>query len=100
MAIRKPRRHGMASLQEGLLVWPNVSWATRKCRLVATACPEYHSNNLASFDTIKVRLQTSQKTQFRGPIDCVMQTVRNEGFSGFYKGVTPPLVGWLAMDSM
>lgn len=52
------------------------------------------------FDTIKVRLQTSEKTQFRGPVDCVMQTLRKEGVKGLYKGATPPLVGWMAMDSI
>jgi|SRR5579871_4742887 len=52
------------------------------------------------FDTIKVRLQTSQRSQFKGPLDCVLQTVRNEGFRGLYKGATPPLVGWMFMDSL
>lgn len=52
------------------------------------------------FDTIKVRMQTSQNAQFNGPLDCVMKTVRNEGFAGLYKGATPPLVGWMFMDSL
>jgi solute carrier family 25 (mitochondrial carnitine/acylcarnitine transporter), member 20/29 len=52
------------------------------------------------FDTIKVRLQTSPKSQFHGPVDCLMQTLRKEGFTGLYKGATPPLVGWMAMDSL
>ena len=52
------------------------------------------------FDTIKVRLQTSETTQFRGPVDCLVQTLRREGFKGLYKGATPPLVGWMAMDSL
>ena len=52
------------------------------------------------FDTIKVRLQTTNKAQFKGPLDCVLQTVRNEGIRGLYKGATPPLVGWMFMDSM
>lgn len=52
------------------------------------------------FDTIKVRLQTTKNAQFKGPLDCVMQTVRKEGLSGFYKGATPPLVGWMVMDSV
>jgi solute carrier family 25 carnitine/acylcarnitine transporter 20/29 len=52
------------------------------------------------FDTIKVRLQTSQKAQFQGPLDCLLQTIRNEGFRGLYKGATPPLLGWMAMDSI
>lgn len=38
------------------------------------------------FDTIKVRLQTSSKTQFKGPLDCVLQTLRKEGVNGIYKG--------------
>ncbi|MCJ1450563.1 hypothetical protein MMC28_000896 [Mycoblastus sanguinarius] len=52
------------------------------------------------FDTIKVRLQTSEKTQFKGPLDCLLQTVRKEGVRGLYKGATPPLVGWMFMDSI
>ena len=52
------------------------------------------------FDTIKVRLQTSEKTQFKGPVDCLLQTLRKEGASGLYKGATPPLLGWMAMDSI
>jgi solute carrier family 25 carnitine/acylcarnitine transporter 20/29 len=47
------------------------------------------------FDTIKVRLQTSTSTQFAGPLDCLLKTVRNEGFLGVYKGASPPLVGWM-----
>ncbi|EUC35564.1 hypothetical protein COCCADRAFT_3241 [Bipolaris zeicola 26-R-13] len=52
------------------------------------------------FDTVKVRLQTTEKSHFRGPVDCLMQTLRKEGFAGLYKGATPPLVGWMFMDSI
>lgn len=52
------------------------------------------------FDTIKVRLQTTEKSHFRGPLDCLLQTVRNEGVKGLYKGATPPLIGWMFMDSV
>ncbi|KAB8250732.1 alpha-1,6 mannosyltransferase subunit [Aspergillus flavus] len=52
------------------------------------------------FDTVKVRLQTSKDGHFKGPLDCVLQTVRKEGVSGLYKGATPPLVGWMVMDSV
>jgi solute carrier family 25 (mitochondrial carnitine/acylcarnitine transporter), member 20/29 len=52
------------------------------------------------FDTIKVRLQTSPKTQFTGPLDCLLQTLRKEGIAGIYKGATPPLLGWMASDSV
>lgn len=37
------------------------------------------------FDTIKVRLQTSQHSQFKGPLDCLLQTLRKEGVNGIYK---------------
>ncbi|KAJ9365597.1 carrier protein YMC2 [Paecilomyces variotii] len=52
------------------------------------------------FDTIKVRLQTTKDAHFRGPVDCLMQTLRKEGVAGLYKGATPPLVGWMVMDSV
>ncbi|KAI9644004.1 hypothetical protein NHQ30_007356 [Ciborinia camelliae] len=52
------------------------------------------------FDTIKVRLQTSTASQFNGPLQCLLLTLRNEGFAGLYKGATPPLVGWMFMDSI
>ncbi|KAJ9612776.1 uncharacterized protein PV06_08414 [Exophiala oligosperma] len=52
------------------------------------------------FDTIKVRLQTSEKSHFRGPWDCLVQTIKKEGPQGLYKGATPPLLGWMAMDSV
>jgi len=52
------------------------------------------------FDTVKVRLQTTSQSQFKGPLDCLLQTVRNEGVRGLYKGASPPLVGWMFMDSM
>ncbi|KAG5927415.1 hypothetical protein E4U42_002287 [Claviceps africana] len=52
------------------------------------------------FDTIKVRLQTTNKGHFTGPLACVTQTLKNEGIRGLYKGATPPLVGWMFMDSI
>ncbi|KAI3332884.1 carrier protein YMC2 [Ustulina deusta] len=52
------------------------------------------------FDTIKVRLQTTDPTRFSGPLQCLTQTLRHEGIRGLYKGATPPLVGWMFMDSL
>lgn len=52
------------------------------------------------FDTVKVRLQTTTASRFSGPLQCVLQTVRNEGVLALYKGATPPLVGWMFMDSI
>lgn len=58
------------------------------------------SLNSIRFDTIKVRLQTTEKARFKGPLDCLLQTTRHEGVRGLYKGATPPLVGWMFMDSV
>lgn len=52
------------------------------------------------FDTVKVRMQTVEQGRFSGPLDCVLQTVRKEGIAGLYKGASPPLLGWMAMDSL
>ncbi|KAF8436106.1 mitochondrial carrier domain-containing protein [Terfezia claveryi] len=52
------------------------------------------------FDTLKVRLQTAPPSQFAGPIDCLKKTIKKEGVRGLYKGATPPLVGWMFMDSI
>ncbi|CAJ0752079.1 4738_t:CDS:2 [Entrophospora sp. SA101] len=43
-------------------------------------------------DTIKVRLQL-ESTRFKGPMDCLVQTIKNEGFFALYKGMASPLVG-------
>ncbi|KAJ3116735.1 hypothetical protein HK100_000984 [Physocladia obscura] len=52
-------------------------------------------------DTVKVRLQTEGGFgRFKGPLDCLMSTVRKEGFRALYKGATPPLIGWTIMDSV
>ncbi|EEP75402.1 conserved hypothetical protein [Uncinocarpus reesii 1704] len=52
------------------------------------------------FDTIKVRLQTTKSARFSGPVDCLLQTIRKEGVTALYKGATPPLMGWMVMDSV
>jgi len=38
--------------------------------------------------------------KFKGPIDCLIQTVKTEGLKGLYKGGTPPLFGWTIIDSV
>lgn len=65
---------------------------------VFTVCISVAEGSLQRrFDTVKVRLQTTTKAHFKGPLDCVMQTLRNEGVRGLYKGATPPLIGWMFM---
>ncbi|GAB5353272.1 hypothetical protein AAMO2058_000023000 [Amorphochlora amoebiformis] len=45
------------------------------------------------FDTIKVRLQTESSTKvFRGPFDCFLRTVSDEGFFALYKGTSGAFV--------
>ncbi|KAI9470656.1 MAG: hypothetical protein EXX96DRAFT_490893, partial [Benjaminiella poitrasii] len=46
------------------------------------------------FDTIKIRMQTTNRSdgKFKGPLDCLLKTVRQEGPTALYKGATPPLV--------
>jgi len=55
-------------------------------------------------DTIKVRLQMEggykQGGKFKGPIDCLIQTIKTEGLKGLYKGGTPPFFGWTIIDSV
>ncbi|KAF9979174.1 hypothetical protein BGZ73_005342 [Actinomortierella ambigua] len=52
------------------------------------------------FDTIKVRMQTSGTGRFQGPLHCLMETLKKEGPRALYKGATPPLIGWMFMDSI
>eukprot|EP00049_Salpingoeca_infusionum_P004686 m.82338 g.82338 ORF g.82338 m.82338 type:complete len:302 (+) comp12685_c0_seq3:225-1130(+) len=52
------------------------------------------------FDTIKVRVQTESTGRFKGPIDCLVQTVRKEGPLAIYKGVLPPLLATGVINSV
>lgn len=48
------------------------------------------------FDTIKVRLQSQPSTgtaQYTSTLDCIRQTLRNDGYQGLYRGLSAPLVG-------
>ncbi|KAK9766915.1 hypothetical protein K7432_003632 [Basidiobolus ranarum] len=52
-------------------------------------------------DTIKTRLQIEgASSRFKGPLDCLVQTVRHEGFLGLYKGMASPLVGISAVNAL
>eukprot|EP01088_Endostelium_zonatum_P020891 TRINITY_DN7919_c0_g1_i1.p1 TRINITY_DN7919_c0_g1~~TRINITY_DN7919_c0_g1_i1.p1 ORF type:complete len:289 (-),score=23.05 TRINITY_DN7919_c0_g1_i1:274-1140(-) len=43
-------------------------------------------------DTIKVRLQTLPPSTFKGPLDCLIKSVRREGVFSLFKGITTPLL--------
>ena len=52
------------------------------------------------FDTVKVRLQTLSASSasaaeigFAGPMDCIIKTWKNDGFMGFYRGLSSPVIG-------
>ncbi|GAA5796784.1 hypothetical protein HPULCUR_002159 [Helicostylum pulchrum] len=47
------------------------------------------------FDTVKVRLQTQsvENPVFKGPMDCLKATMKEEGVKGLFKGMSSPIVG-------
>eukprot|EP01052_Picozoa_sp_SAG31_P020812 SAG31_NODE_1581_length_7834_cov_11.737298_6_plen_161_part_00 len=51
------------------------------------------------FDTIKVRQQAG-KTKYSGSMDCLRQTVRQEGTRALFKGTLSPLVANSAMNAL
>lgn len=58
------------------------------------------SSPFTSFDTVKVRLQTTSPSRFSGPLDVLRRTVRSEGPGALYKGASPPLAAWAATDAI
>jgi len=44
-------------------------------------------------DTAKVRLQTAPEGMYRGVFDCMAKTIKADGPTGLYKGMSAPLVG-------
>ncbi|KAF6752183.1 mitochondrial carrier domain-containing protein [Ephemerocybe angulata] len=51
-------------------------------------------------DTIKTRAQVAPKGMFKGPMDILSQTLRNEGFFALYKGMASPLLGVAGVNSL
>ncbi|EIN06617.1 mitochondrial carrier [Punctularia strigosozonata HHB-11173 SS5] len=51
-------------------------------------------------DTVKTRAQIAPKGMFKGPMDILVQTMRNEGFFALYKGMLSPLVGIAGVNSL
>uniref|UniRef100_A0A0N4ZU62 Mitochondrial carrier protein n=1 Tax=Parastrongyloides trichosuri TaxID=131310 RepID=A0A0N4ZU62_PARTI len=41
------------------------------------------------FDTVKTRLQASQKGEFKSPLDCLKKTISHEGVKGLFRGAIP-----------
>ena len=40
-------------------------------------------------DVVKTNMQGMEAEKYKGNLDCFKTIARNEGFKGFYKGVTP-----------
>ncbi|KAI9895470.1 hypothetical protein PsorP6_018628 [Peronosclerospora sorghi] len=51
------------------------------------------------FDTVKVRLQTYSNF-YKGALECAHQTLKHEGVSGYFKGMTSPLIGSAATNAV
>lgn len=54
------------------------------------------------FDTVKVRLQSQphdRPLRYTGAWDCIKQTLRKEGFLGFYRGLSSPIAGAAAENA-
>ncbi|GAA5854078.1 hypothetical protein JCM8547_008217 [Rhodosporidiobolus lusitaniae] len=54
------------------------------------------------FDLTKVRLQSQpidRPPRFKGPVDCMLQTYRNEGLLAFWRGVSMPVGGAMAENA-
>lgn len=55
------------------------------------------------FDTVKVRLQAQSHVKpvlYRNTLHCLTSTVRLEGIAGLFKGVSSPLVGVTAINTL
>jgi solute carrier family 25 carnitine/acylcarnitine transporter 20/29 len=49
-------------------------------------------------DTVRVRMQL--ETKKISARHCIIETIKNEGALGLYKGVTQPLIGAVPINSM
>lgn len=54
------------------------------------------------FDTVKVKLQTQdyRNPLYKGTLDCFKQTVKKDGLTGLYRGVTSPVVGVAGINAV
>lgn len=51
-------------------------------------------------DTVKTRAQIASRDVFKGPMDVLTKTLRNEGFFALYKGMASPLLGIAGVNSL
>ncbi|EIW67001.1 hypothetical protein TREMEDRAFT_74630 [Tremella mesenterica DSM 1558] len=51
-------------------------------------------------DTLKTRAQTAPRGRYKGTLDILRQTVKNEGLLALYKGTLSPLMGIAAVNSL
>jgi hypothetical protein len=102
MHIKKIVKIKSKSSQENFLEkMAELDWKDRLVGLPAGICSGATKLIVGHpFDTIKIRMQTEGGMgRFKGPMDCLKETIRKEGVRALYKGATPPLLGWTLMDS-
>eukprot|EP00735_Rhodelphis_limneticus_P004740 TRINITY_DN1636_c0_g1::TRINITY_DN1636_c0_g1_i1::g.17733::m.17733 TRINITY_DN1636_c0_g1::TRINITY_DN1636_c0_g1_i1::g.17733 ORF type:complete len:322 (+),score=18.98,sp/Q08DK7/MCATL_BOVIN/38.46/3e-59,sp/Q08DK7/MCATL_BOVIN/31.61/3e-17,sp/Q08DK7/MCATL_BOVIN/41.56/3e-07,Mito_carr/PF00153.22/2.1e-19,Mito_carr/PF00153.22/4.4e-25,Mito_carr/PF00153.22/2.7e-25 TRINITY_DN1636_c0_g1_i1:103-1068(+) len=51
-------------------------------------------------DTVRCRLQAQTTLTYKGPVDCLLKTVRKEGFLALFKGAGPPTVGAAGINAI
>lgn len=68
------------------------------CHLVCGSLAGFNACVVGSpVDVLKTRIMNAAPGQYAGPLDCLYQTIKTEGFGAFYKGFTPNvmrLAGW------
>lgn len=52
------------------------------------------------FDTVKVMLQSDSRRQYKGPVDVFVQVSKTRGVMALYRGLTSPLLGAMAENSV
>ena len=60
------------------------------CQLIAASLSGFTACIFGSpVDVMKTRIMNAPKGMYSSPIDCVVQTMKNEGPTAFYKGFGP-----------
>jgi len=60
------------------------------CQIIAASMSGFTACIFGSpVDVMKVRLMNAPKGMYSSPLDCFMQTLKNEGPTAFYKGFGP-----------
>jgi len=68
------------------------------CHLTCASMAGFVATVIGSpLDVLKTRIMNAPSGKYKGPLDCIGQTFKNEGFGAFYKGFVPNVIrmsGW------